>query len=87
MQPPPFPWFAVLAVAAAALVAWLPLHLGGLHGYQAPALALAFAWLALLALGLAWYRRRALWLLLAAPPALFWLALIGTALICDGRCG
>lgn len=87
MQPPPFPWFAALAAAAAALVAWLPLHLGGLHGYQAPALALALAWLALFALGLALYGRGALWLLLAAPPALLWLFVTGAALVCDGRCG
>lgn len=87
MQPPPFPWFAAAAVAAAALVAWLPLHLGGLHGYQAYALALSLAWLALFALGLALYGRRALWLLPASPPALFWLVVVSTALICDGRCG
>ena len=85
---PPFAWFLAAAFVAAALVAWLPFQLGGVHGYQAPALALSLAWFALFALGLARYRRRGLWLLLAAPPALFWLALLGAALACDGgRCG
>jgi hypothetical protein len=88
MKPPPFRWFLAPAFVAAGLVAWLPLRLGGVHGYQTPALTLALAWFALFAPGLLLYRRRALGLLLAAPPALFWLYMVGGALACDGgRCG
>lgn len=87
MKPPPFPWYLAAAFVAAGLVASLPFRIGGVHGYQTPALILALAWLALFALGVALYRRRALWLLLAAPPALFWLSMAGAALLCDGRCG
>lgn len=86
MKPPPFLWFLAAAVVAAGLVIWLPLRIGGVHGYQTPALVAMLAWFALFALGLAWYRRRALWLLLASPPALFWLYAVGGALVCDGRC-
>ena len=84
---PPFAWFLAAAFALSVLVALLPIWLGGVHGYQNVALALALAWLGLFLAGLALYRRRALWLLLTAPPALFWLALIGIALACGGRCG
>jgi hypothetical protein len=88
MTRPPFAWFLAFAFVAAALVAWLPFRIGGVHGYQTPALVAMLAWFALFALGLLLYRRRALWLLLASPPALFWMALIGAALACDGgRCG
>jgi hypothetical protein len=81
MKPPPFPWFLAAAFVAAGLVLWLPFRIGGVHGYQTPALVATLAWLALLALGLALYRRRALWLLLAAPPALFWVCLLAPAFI------
>jgi hypothetical protein len=87
MKRPSFTLYLIAAFVAAALVAWLPVHLGGVHGYQTPALWAALAWLALFALGLYLYRRRALWLLLAAAPALFWLVMVSGALICDGRCG
>jgi membrane associated rhomboid family serine protease len=88
MKPPPFAWFLAFAFVAAGLVAWLPVRLGGVHGYQTPALALSLAWFGLFALGLRGYGRRALLILPAAPPALFWLLLIGAALACDGgRCG
>jgi|GEM_PF-4396121 len=88
MKRPPFAYYLIAAFLAATLVAWLPFHLGGVHGYQTPALWTALAWFALFALGLRLYGRRALWLLLAAAPALFWLYLVGGALICDGgRCG
>jgi hypothetical protein len=86
MKRPLFAYYLTATFIAAALVAWLPVHLGGVHGYQTPALWAALAWLALLALGLYLYRRRALWLLLAAPPAVFWLFIVGGALVCDGRC-
>lgn len=84
---PPFAWFLAFAFALSVLVAWLPIRLGGIHGYQNVALALALAWLGLFLAGLRLYRRRALWLLLTAPPALAWLVLIGIAQACDGRCG
>jgi len=86
MKPPPFRWFLAAAFVAAGLVIWLPFRIGGVHGYQTPALVATLAWLALFALGLLLYRRRALWLLLAAPAAAFWLVLLAPALSCNGRC-
>jgi len=87
MPRPPFASFLAFAFVAAALVAWLPFRIGGVHGYQTPALVAMLAWFALFALGLLLYRRRALWLLLAAPPALIWLALIGLWVVCARGCG
>jgi membrane associated rhomboid family serine protease len=87
MKPPPFPWFFAAAAVGAVLVAWLPLRIGGVHNYQDPALIAMLAWFAWFALALLLYRRRALWLLLAAPPALFWLVLLGTATVCARGCG
>lgn len=87
MRPPPFAWFLAAAFVAAGLVLWLPFRIGGVHGYQTPALVAMLAWLALFALGLALYRRRALWLLLAAPPALLWLVLVGVWTVCARGCG
>ena len=86
MKRPPFALYLIAAFVAAGLVAWLPIYLGDVHGYQTPALLLMLAWFALFALGLALYRRRALWLLLAAPPALFWLFMVGSALVCARGC-
>ena len=82
MKPPPFRWFLAAAFVAAGLVAWLPLYIGGPHNFLQPAVPLALAWLAMFALGLVLYRRRAFWLLLAAPPALLWLTVTGTTLAC-----
>jgi hypothetical protein len=88
MTRPPFAWFLAFACVAAAPVAWLPIQLGGVHGSQTLGFALALAWFGLFALGLRLYGRRALLILPAAPPALFWLILVGAALACDGgRCG
>lgn len=88
MARPSFRWYLAAAFLASLLTAWLPLRLGGVHGYQEPALALSLAWLAMFAFGFPLYGRRALWLLVTAPPALFWLTLVGAALACDGgRCG
>jgi hypothetical protein len=87
MKRPPFAWFLAGAFVAAGLVAWLPIHIGGIHGYQTSALALALAWLGLFAFGLVLYRRRGLWLLLTAPPALVWLFFVGAALVCARGCG
>ena len=87
MSRPPFAWFLIGALVAAGLVAWLPIHLRGVHGYQDIALQLSLGWVALVGLGLALYGRRGLWLLLASPPALFWLYLVVGALVCDGVCG
>jgi hypothetical protein len=87
MKRPFFAWYLIAAFVAAGLVAWLPVQLGGVHGYQTPALWMALAWCAMFALGLRLYRHRALWLLLAAPPALFWLVLVGGALVCPRGCG
>lgn len=88
MSRPSFPLYLGIGVVAAGLVAWLPFQLGGIHGYQTPALILMLAWLGIFALAFTLYGRRAWWLLLASPPALFWLFILGGALICDGgRCG
>jgi hypothetical protein len=85
---PPFAWYFATGIAAAVLVPVLPVWIGGVHGYQSPALLLTTAWFALFALGLVLYGRRALWLLIASPPALLWLYVVGMAIICDGgRCG
>jgi hypothetical protein len=87
MSGPPFRLYLIAAFVMAALLVWLPFQLGGLHGYQSPALLLTFAWLALLALGFVLYGRRALWLLLASPPALFWVVVLGGAVVCARGCG
>jgi len=88
MKPPPFRWYLVAGIVAAGLVLWLPFRIGGVHGYQTPALIAMLAWFALFALGLLLYRRRALWLLLAAPPAaLLWLFLVGLWVVCAHGCG
>jgi len=38
MSRPRFAWFLIGAFAAAGVVAWLPIQLGGVHGYQDSAL-------------------------------------------------
>jgi hypothetical protein len=87
MTRPPLTWFLLGAFVAAGMVAWLPVHVGGVHGYQTLALVMALAWLSLFTLGLGLYGRRGLWLLLASPPALFWLYAVGGALVCARGCG
>jgi hypothetical protein len=60
---------------------------GGYPRLSGPSFLLTFAWLGLFVLGLVFYGRRGLWLFLAAPPALLWLVLLGTQLVCRRGCG
>jgi hypothetical protein len=87
MTRPPFWLYLIAAFGMAALSVWLPFYIGGIHGYQSPAFYLTLAWFTLFAGGLALYGRRGLWLLLASPPAFFWMFLLGGAVICARGCG
>ena len=84
---PPFTLFLIVSLMAGGAVFWLPFGLGGLHDYQDWALFLSLLWVAWFALGLRLYGRRGWWLLLASPPAFYWLFVTLGAVVCARGCG
>jgi len=76
-----FLWVALASLALALSCAFLPRLVEPVDPFQV-ATFLTLAWVVLLISAFATYRRRALWLLIGAPAALFWpgvVVMIGAA--------